>query len=295
MEAARMHAEAVKSRAPCPEQINFPGFEIHAEDTVVDIGCGFGEVCAYAGHVGAAVVGIDIDPDCLERTESVMRGTPARSWQGLLSRCDPIPLPDSSASVIVCTEVLEHVDDPFRLAAELARIGRPGARYLISVPDPRSESAMEAVAPAWNWEPPYHRRIFEHEQLDALLTGAGLEIEGRAFSGFFWALWWAFRMAAEQEVVPFSPTPDSPLLKHWEAAWTALGQAPRGPELARELHQLLPKSQIRIARKPCRNAKAPSPASSIAPRRPWRQRFKTGSFHFGRLNLRWSIHRVNKP
>src|SRR4051812_8436015 len=140
-------------RVERPVQIAMPGFEIGAGDTVVDVGCGDGACCRYAGSLGADVIGIDVEPTLVEQAGEAMRGVPARSWRGIVSTCDPIPLPDATASVVICTEVLEHVESPARLAAELARIGKPGARYLISVPDPASEALMREVAPAWYWRP----------------------------------------------------------------------------------------------------------------------------------------------
>ncbi|MEO6807731.1 MAG: class I SAM-dependent methyltransferase, partial [Isosphaeraceae bacterium] len=236
-------------QTPRPFQVDFPGFEVTAADTVVDVGCGDGCVCAYAGHQGADVIGIDIDPDCLALADEAMRGVPARSWRGILSDCEPIPLADASASVIVATEVIEHVDDPARLLAELSRIGKPGARYLLSVPDPASEALMWAVAPRWYWEKPYHRHVFEHDRFDDLVRGAGLEIVDREPAGFFWSLWWTFRMALGN-VQPYQPTPDSDLLKGWEATWAALREASESDRLSRVFDRLIPKSQVVIARKP---------------------------------------------
>ena len=43
-------------------------------------------------------------------------------------------IPDNTYDVIVCTQVLEHVANPFLAAAELARILKPGGRLLLTVP-----------------------------------------------------------------------------------------------------------------------------------------------------------------
>src|SRR5690349_17275109 len=117
----------------------YPAFEITSDDTVVDVGCGAGALCRCAGMVGADVIGIDIHPDLVADTIEMMRAVPARSFRGIVCDSDPIPLPDATASVVISTEVLEHVDDPARFLAELVRIGKPGARYLFTVPDPASE------------------------------------------------------------------------------------------------------------------------------------------------------------
>ncbi len=45
-----------------------------------------------------------------------------------------LPLPDASEEAIICLSVLEHVENPFKAAAELHRVLKPGGMCLISVP-----------------------------------------------------------------------------------------------------------------------------------------------------------------
>lgn len=51
---------------------------------------------------------------------------------GDIQRCPQIP--DDTYDVIVCTQVLEHVPNPFLAAAELCRVLRPGGLLLLTVP-----------------------------------------------------------------------------------------------------------------------------------------------------------------
>lgn len=276
---------------PVPLQIDVPGMAIGPRDTVADVGCGDGTVCAYAGRQGADVIGIDIDEVAVRVAGEVMRGVPARSWRGVVSDCDPIPLPDASASVVIATEVLEHVDDPPRFLAELVRIGRPGARYVISVPDPASEAVLRVVAPGWYWEKPFHRHVYEHDVLDGLVRAAGLGVEARASRGFSQSLWWAFRMALGAEVN--APTPDAPLLRHWEAAWAALLDTPRGPQVAEALDRLVPKSQVLLARKPGRLDPGAAPfVGPVWSRSRWKRRLRDGVVSVAGFDVRWSVRRV---
>lgn len=261
------------------------GFPIRGGDTVVDVGCGGGEALDFAAGLGASVVGLDCDPIVIERLDERMRTTPARSYRGIVSDCDPIPLPDAAADVVICTEVLEHVADPSRLAAELARIGKPGARYLISVPDPRSEALMERVAPDWYWRAPYHLRVFGDGQLDGLLGEAGLRVLARESTGFYWTLWWAFRMTLDPK--PYAPIPDEALLRHWEAAWDALGKTPLGPVVAESLDRAVPKSQLRIAVKPAVVGAGNALGPWLRPKR-W---LRDGGFRLAGLDIRWHVRR----
>lgn len=51
---------------------------------------------------------------------------------GDLQHCPQVP--DDTYDVIVCTQVLEHVPNPFAAVAELHRMLRPGGRLLVTVP-----------------------------------------------------------------------------------------------------------------------------------------------------------------
>jgi SAM-dependent methyltransferase len=283
-------ASTLREVVPVPLQIDIPGLEIGPDDTVVDVGCGVGTVCAYAAKLGAAVIGIDADEAALAVADEALRRLPARSWRGIVSGCDPIPLPDASASVVIATEVLEHVDDPPRFLAELVRVGRPGARYVISVPDPASEAVMKAAAPGWYWRRPFHIHVYEHETLDALVRAAGLEPVGRASRGFHQSLWWAFRMALGAEVN--QPAPDAPLLRHWDAAWSALMEAPGGPRVAEALDRAVPKSQLVLARKPGGTAAASSFGGPVWSRSRWKRRWRDGGVRLAGFDVRWSVRRA---
>ena len=278
------------SGAPRPRQIDFPGLEITAADTVVDVGCGEGIVCAYAGHCGAAVVGIDIDPECIRRADAAVRGTPARSWRAWVSDADPIPLPDGTATVVVATEVLEHVDDPARLLAELVRIGRPGARYVLSVPDAASEAVLRLVAPRWYFERPYHQHVFEPGRLEALATAAGLRVRARDAYGSDLALWWVFRMAVG--AVRGEPPPDAPLLARWEATRAALLRTPRGRQLFEALDGWIPKSRVVLARKPGRRGWRAAWGGKADWRERWGRRARDGAVRLGGYEVRWRLRRV---
>jgi SAM-dependent methyltransferase len=45
-----------------------------------------------------------------------------------------IPFEDASFDHILCTEVLEHVEDPASLIAEMSRVLRPGGTIVVTVP-----------------------------------------------------------------------------------------------------------------------------------------------------------------
>src|SRR5437763_16277692 len=147
-----------------------------------------------------------------------MRDVPARAFRAIRCDCDagPIPLPDGSASVVFAKEVMEHLDDPAGFLADLARIGRPGARYYLSVPDPVSESLLRVVAPESYWTKPGHIHVFPRDELDRMIEDAGLEIERRKYFGAYWSLWWCLRMAIGADQPPGRPgDAPGPALADW--------------------------------------------------------------------------------
>lgn len=228
------------------------GLEIRSDDVVVDVGAGSGNDCMIAASIGAEVIALNIDRGELDRLADRMRGTPARSFRTIQLDCNagPIPLPDGTASVVIAKEIMEHLDDPARFLGELARIGKPGARYLIAVPDASSESLLKLVAPPDFWQKPNHINIFEHDPLDRLLADAGLVVERRQYTGFYWAMLWTFRLAIGTDWFPGHPGTPPSMLAAWDEVWKGLEAAPNGRAVIDRLDELVPKSQVVQARKP---------------------------------------------
>jgi SAM-dependent methyltransferase len=78
---------------------------------------------------------------------------------------DSLPFAQSSFDTVLCTEVLEHVTDAERAAAELFRVAKPGGHVLVTVP---------YLYPTH--EAPYDNRRFTHFGLQSLLERAGFDV-----------------------------------------------------------------------------------------------------------------------
>lgn len=89
------------------------------------------------------------------------------------------------ASNIVCTEVIKHVEAPDRFLAELVRIGKPGAQYLLTAPDPEGEKLQKHFAPASYFEHPNPIRIIERGEFGHRVEQPGLIIEKQEPYGFY--------------------------------------------------------------------------------------------------------------
>lgn len=222
------------------------GFPVLPEDHVLDVGCGDGSFIRFCANRGAEVTFVDIDAEKVREVEQLLHGSPARALHGVVSDANPLPLPDACFDKVIGMEVLEHVDDPVQFLAELVRVGKPGALYLISVPDITSETVQRKVAPPLHFQKPNHINVFTREEFACLITDSGLVLEQKAYYGFYWSMFWAMFWTCNQDLSP----PWHPLLENWARTWDALLKMPDGPRIKKALDEAMPKSQAIIARKP---------------------------------------------
>jgi SAM-dependent methyltransferase len=100
-------------------------FSRSASGTIVDIGAGAGPYRHVLEGAGLRYEAIDIDG--ADRFGYNNPG--ATSFDGYR-----IPLDSNSMGGFICTEVLEHVESPALLVAEMHRILKPGGRGLVTIP-----------------------------------------------------------------------------------------------------------------------------------------------------------------
>jgi 2-polyprenyl-3-methyl-5-hydroxy-6-metoxy-1,4-benzoquinol methylase len=102
-----------------------------APGSVLDIGCGEGVLTArWAEQLDPRpVVGIDLEDPKL-RAEWAARGRENLEFRAM--RADRLELEDDEFDLVAAIEVLEHVEEPERALAEMARVAR--RHLLVSVP-----------------------------------------------------------------------------------------------------------------------------------------------------------------
>jgi SAM-dependent methyltransferase len=223
-----------------------PGFAVGSADTVLDVGCGDGGTLTFCAELGAGLILADIDPEKVAQARAWLSGNQAAILSSHVTDANPLPLADRTASRVICTEVLEHVDNPAAVMAELARVGQPGALYLLSVPDPVQEGLQKHLADPVYFQKPNHQHVFSRDEFAALVTQAGLQIERRSYKGFFWAIWWLLFWPCG---VPVEQAAKHPVLNNWARTWASLLGTPNGLKTKLLLDRFLPHSQVIVARK----------------------------------------------
>jgi ubiquinone/menaquinone biosynthesis C-methylase UbiE len=152
---------------------------------VLDVGCGTGRITDVLARSGANVVGLDLDPAML--TVAARR----TSAPFILGDAASLPFSDGSFDLTVAVTLCEFVADVGAVFAELARVTRPGGRFIVGSLNPRSP---------WGWlgrkrfvEAPWtEARFLTRKQLlelgsrqgAATLAGVLCAPEGLPFLGF---------------------------------------------------------------------------------------------------------------
>ena len=101
----------------------YPKLDRFLKGRILDIGCGVGDFLAYKKQI----IGVDINPFNVDYC--VQRGLNA-----LLMDADKLPQSDESFDVVVLDNVLEHINDPFPILAEIRRVLDLEGRLVVGVP-----------------------------------------------------------------------------------------------------------------------------------------------------------------
>jgi len=95
---------------------------------VLDLGCGRGGVLEELHGRAGFAAGLDPDPRSLR--EHRLPGLPRAA-----GRAEALPYPAAAFDLVCCSWVLEHLADPARALAEVARVLVPGGRFVFLTPN----------------------------------------------------------------------------------------------------------------------------------------------------------------
>jgi 2-polyprenyl-6-hydroxyphenyl methylase/3-demethylubiquinone-9 3-methyltransferase len=95
---------------------------------VLDVGCGGGFSCEFMAARGVIVSGLDRSHQCIAAAQKHAHesGWAIDYRQGT---AEAMPYENSSFDVIVCVDVLEHVEDVSQVLSEVARVLKPNGTF----------------------------------------------------------------------------------------------------------------------------------------------------------------------
>src|SRR5947209_19639838 len=131
--------------------------------TILDFGCGNGDLVVKLRAVGREAIGIEIDRPAIRAHLRDEAQPFVRLYDGSL----PLPYADQAFDGAIATEVIEHVDDPQAVANELMRVAKTSV--LVTVPDMSSVpfSWPTGTVP-WHLLEASHVNFFNARSLSAL-------------------------------------------------------------------------------------------------------------------------------
>jgi 2-polyprenyl-3-methyl-5-hydroxy-6-metoxy-1,4-benzoquinol methylase len=130
--------------------------------SIWDIGAGAGSMSLRFANAGYDVVSVEPLP---EGASAIAAKHCSTVFCGSL---EGLHLPDHSIEVIGLFDVIEHLDEPKAMMHEVARVLKPGAVVVVTVPAfPALWSSVDDVAG--------HQQRFTKKSLDAFMDSCGLE------------------------------------------------------------------------------------------------------------------------
>ncbi|HYH28528.1 MAG TPA: class I SAM-dependent methyltransferase [Actinomycetota bacterium] len=145
----------------------------HDGDRHLDVGTGPGPLVQMLQPYLAFSVGTDIAPQMLSHFRRR-----AHQAAPILASAHHLPFGDESFDLVTCGSVYHHLDRPEVATREIARVLKPGGRFLlIDMAGPEHEVRRTARDRIERVRDPSHVRILAPSQARAVLHGAGFEVK----------------------------------------------------------------------------------------------------------------------
>ena len=163
---------------------------LEGDECVLDVGCGTGMMALRiaAQYPGCTVYGADLSPKMIAvaRRDAEKRGLAVNFRVGSIT---DLPYAGGSFDVVITNIMYHHLDlaEKRQAVAEIARVLKPGGRYVSAEFGPRARNALQ-------------RRLAkgEYTLYPAHLTEAGLLIAYDELGAFAWGKKVFYRVAVKQ-------------------------------------------------------------------------------------------------
>lgn len=101
---------------------------------ILDAGCGRGAFIVTMGKE-MPIVGVDIDHKALVRLKETIKKEKIQSAELIIADLTHLPFIDKTFGTVICSEVLEHIDDTEKGYFELIRVLKRNGYAIISMPN----------------------------------------------------------------------------------------------------------------------------------------------------------------
>lgn len=177
--------------------VDFRRLTIKPGDRILDIGCGPGRhACEAVKHPGVSVTAVDVAAEELIKARENLTycadlGQCRGKWATVAADITKLPFDDATFDLIICAEILEHIPNHEKAAAELFRVLKPDNKLVVSVPRNWPERICWKLSDTYHLANAGHVRIYLKHTLKRLLTGAGFAVLAKHYAhGLHSPYWW---------------------------------------------------------------------------------------------------------
>ncbi|MEM6434869.1 MAG: bifunctional 2-polyprenyl-6-hydroxyphenol methylase/3-demethylubiquinol 3-O-methyltransferase UbiG [Cyanobacteria bacterium P01_D01_bin.115] len=96
---------------------------------VLDVGCGGGYTCEFLAQRGTVVTGIDQSAACITAAQDHAQST-GLTIDYHTGVAEQLPFASDRFDIVICVDVLEHVQSVPATVTEIGRVLKPGGRFL---------------------------------------------------------------------------------------------------------------------------------------------------------------------
>ena len=165
---------------------------------VLDVGCGSGRhMTAALRFPKLKVIGTDINIEDAVAAKNRLNTHQKPGSHGndggevIVADICALPFRDDFFDLVLCSEVLEHIQHHKIAASEIVRVLKPGKNLVVSVPRYLPERICWALSDDYRHAPGGHVRIYSLKALAGLLKSAGLIRWGLHFAhSLHTPYWW---------------------------------------------------------------------------------------------------------
>ncbi len=221
--------------------VDYQRIQLNPGDCLLDLGCGEGRHCLdIPNSTDNLIVGMDLGladlriaaQKAVEYEQFCQDNNlpPTAAPQFVNANGLTLPFADDSFNVVICSEVLEHIENYAGLLQEINRVLKPGGQLVVSVPRQWPERLCWAFSEQYSREPGGHIRIFNDHQLRREIQSLGFNTEGQHWAHALHSPYWWLKCLLWE-------SPDHPLIKayHRLLVWDLMEK----PVVTRVLEKLL--------------------------------------------------------